>query len=111
MTTEARDQRPFYVSTAIPFVNAAPHVGFAFEAVLADVLARRRRLRGDPVHFQSGTDDHSLKNVRAAEAEGVSVEALVARNTARFRALGPALGLSYDAFVRTSAEPRHRANV
>jgi methionyl-tRNA synthetase len=102
---------PFYVSTAIPYVNAPPHIGFAFEALLADVLARYRRLCGDDVRFQSGTDDNSLKNVRAAEREGVSTEALVARHTHSFAALPAALGLSYDDFVRTSVDPRHRAGV
>jgi methionyl-tRNA synthetase len=100
-----------YFSTAIPYVNALPHIGFAFEAVLADVLARHRRLRGDQVRLQSGTDDHSLKNVRAAEGEGVLPDVLVGRNAARFRALAPALDLSYDDFIATSADPRHRPGV
>jgi methionyl-tRNA synthetase len=101
----------FYVSTAIPYVNAAPHVGFAYEAVLADVLARHQRLCGRPVHLQSGTDDNSLKNVQAAEREGVSPAALVADNARRFLALAGALGLSYDDFIRTGGEARHRDGV
>jgi methionyl-tRNA synthetase len=101
----------FYVSTAIPYVNAPPHLGFAFEAVLADVLARYHRLRGVPVHFQSGTDDHSLKNVRAAEQAGVATAELVASHAARFAALAGALDLSYDEFTRTSVDPRHRPGV
>jgi methionyl-tRNA synthetase len=101
----------FYASTAIPYVNAPPHLGFAFEAVLADVLARYHRLRGVPVHFQSGTDDHSLKNVRAAEQAGVAPATLVAGNAARFAALVGALDLSYDEFTRTSVDSRHRPGV
>src|SRR6185295_13674231 len=54
------------VTTAIPFVNARPHVGFAYELVLADILARHRRRRGRDVRFVTGTDDNSLKNVAAA---------------------------------------------
>lgn len=64
----------FYVTTAIPYVNASPHLGHALELVQADVLARYRRQTGDQVRFLSGTDDNALKNVLAAEAAGVSVE-------------------------------------
>ena len=53
--------RRFYITTAIPYVNGDPHLGFALECVQADVLARHRRLRGDQVRFLSGTDDHALK--------------------------------------------------
>lgn len=100
-----------YVTTAIPYVNAAPHIGFALEAVQADALARFYRARGDAVRLQAGTDENSLKNVLAAEAVGVPVADLVADNAARFAALQSALNLSYDDFIRTSADPRHRPGV
>jgi methionyl-tRNA synthetase len=100
-----------FITTAIPFVNARPHVGFAYELVLADILARHRRRRGGDVRFITGTDDHSLKNVLAAEREGVTARELVDRNTAAFRALGPALDVYSDDFIRTSADPRHRPAV
>jgi methionyl-tRNA synthetase len=100
-----------YVTTAIPYVNARPHLGFALEIVQADVLARHRRQRGDAVRFLTGTDDNSLKNVQAAEAEGVPVRALVDRNAAAFAALREPLDLSFDDFIRTSSDPRHRAGV
>lgn len=58
-------------------MNARPHLGFALELVQADVLARYHRLTGDQVRFQTGTDDNSLKNVLAAEAEGISTARLV----------------------------------
>jgi methionyl-tRNA synthetase len=99
--------RTLYVSTAIPYVNAPPHLGFALEIVLADALARHARARGEDVHFVTGTDDNSLSNVRAAETAGVSVRALVDGNGARYRALDQVLDLSFDDFVRTSADPRH----
>ena len=100
-----------FVSTAIPFVNAPPHLGFALEVVLADALARHARARGVDVRFVSGTDDNSLKNVRAAEALGVSTRELVDTNGARYRALDGVVGASFDDFVRTSADARHRAAV
>jgi methionyl-tRNA synthetase len=96
-----------YLSTTIPYVNARPHLGHALELVQADVLARHYRQRGDLVRFQSGTDDNSLKNVLAAQAEGVAVRALVRRNAATFAELAGPLALSYDDFIQTSSDPRH----
>src|SRR5256886_6071281 len=102
---------PFYVTTTIPYVNAGPHLGFVLELVQADVLARHRRQRGDPVRFLTGTDDNSLKNVLAAQAEGVPTQDFVDRNAAAFAALREPLGLSFDDFIRTSRDPRHRPGV
>ncbi len=96
------------ITTAIPYVNARPHVGFAMELIIADALARFARLRGRDVRLLTGSDENSLKNVRAAEAEGCSTELLVERNAAAFRGLQGALALSFDDFIRTSAERRHR---
>lgn len=101
----------FYVTTAIPYVNAEPHLGHALELVQADVLARHRRLRGQPVRFLTGTDDNALKNLTAARAAGVEVGDFVRRNAERFRGLRGVLDLSFDDFIRTSVDPRHRAGV
>lgn len=100
-----------YISTAIPYVNAAPHVGFALEMVQADSLARFYRQMGDEVWFQTGTDENSIKNVQAAQAVGMPVADLVAHNAAKFLALKSALALSFDDFIRTSIEPRHHQGV
>jgi methionyl-tRNA synthetase len=97
----------FYVTTAIPYVNAAPHLGFALELVQADVLARYHRLRGDDTWFLTGTDENSLTNVLAAEREGLPVGALVDRNADAFRDLTRA-SISNDDFIRTAADARHR---
>jgi methionyl-tRNA synthetase len=104
-------KRRFYITTAIPYVNGDPHLGFALECVQTDVLARHRRLRGEEVRFLSGTDDNSLKNVEAAEAAGVPVASFVNGKTERFAALRRTLSLSYDDFIRTSVDPRHRPGV
>jgi len=89
------------ITTAIPYVNATPHLGFAYELVLADVLARHRRRRGRDVRFVTGTDDNSLKNVLAATREGVTTRELVERNASAFRALGPLLHVAPDDFIET----------
>ncbi len=106
----AQPDRPrrFYVTTSIPYVNADPHLGFALELVQADVLARHRRLRGDRVRFQSGTDDNALKNVQAAERAGVPTQDFVDAHAAAFARQREVLDLTYDDFLRTSRDPRHR---
>jgi len=100
-----------YLSTTIPYVNARAHLGHALELVQADVLARYHRQAGDQVRSQTGTDDNSLKNVLAAEAEGIPVAALVDRNASAFEALAQPLSLSFDDFIRTGSDPRHRPGV
>ncbi len=105
------DKPTWYVTTAIPYVNAPPHIGFALEMIQADVLARYRRAQGYTVRFQAGADENSLKNVQAAEAAGVDPETLVGENAGKFLDLGTALNLSVDDFIRTSAERRHRDGV
>ena len=99
-----------YITTAIPYVNARPHVGFALELVQADVIARFRRLLGWNVRFQTGTDENATKNVFAAEEQGLPTEALVNQNAAVFRNLVAALDVSADEFIRTT-EARHRLGV
>ncbi len=101
----------FYVTTAIPYVNASPHLGHALEFVEADVLARSHRLRGDDVRFLSGTDDNALKNVLAAEEAGTPVADYVREHGDEFEQLGHLLGLSLDDYIRTSTDPRHRPGV
>jgi methionyl-tRNA synthetase len=100
-----------YLSTAIPYVNARPHLGFALELVQADVLARHHRLAGRQVRFQTGTDDNSLKNVLAAAAEGISPAEFVKRNAREYAALRGPLSLSFDDFIQTGSDPRHRPGV
>jgi methionyl-tRNA synthetase len=96
-----------YLTVAIPYVNAEPHLGYAYELVLADIRARACRLDGANVRFLGGTDDYSLKNVIAAEGAGVPVREFVDRNARRFEELRAPLDLSFDDFIRTSADRRH----
>jgi len=100
-------QGKFFISTAIPYVNDKPHLGFGLEIVQADVLARYRRLRGDHVFFLTGTDENALKNVLAAEERGIDVKQFIDENASEFRKLKHILNLSWDDFIRTSKQ-RHR---
>src|SRR5215208_1611434 len=100
-----------YLTTAIPYVNARPHLGFALELVQTDALARYHRLRGDETRFLTGTDDNSLSNVLAAERAGVPVADFVDANAAAFRELAAALAISNDDFIRTATDPRHLTGV
>ncbi len=96
----------FYITTAIPYVNASPHIGHALEFVEADALARFYRLAGREVYFLTGADENSLKNVLAAEKEGISTQQLVDKIVKQFIDLLRALEISNDQFIRTT-ERRH----
>lgn len=98
--------RPFYVTTPIYYVNDVPHIGHAYTTVVADALARWRRLWGDDVMFLTGTDEHGLKIQRAAEANGVTPLEWADRTSARFAEAWELLDISNDDFIRTT-EPRH----
>ena len=97
----------FYITTTIPYVNAAPNLGHALEFVQADIIARyHREILGEETYFMTGTDENAIKNVQAAEREGVWVADFVAKNSRRFKELLEKLNVSNDDFVRTT-ESRH----
>jgi methionyl-tRNA synthetase len=98
---------PIFVTSAIPYVNAEPHLGHALELVQSDAIARYQRGRGRDLHFTSGTDDNSLKNVRAATLAGTTPGELVARYGAGFRRLAETLHVVHDDFIHTASDPRH----
>jgi methionyl-tRNA synthetase len=101
-----------YLTVAIPYVNGDPHLGYAYELVLADIVARARRSMPDSeVWLLGGTDDYSLKNVLAAEAAGMPTADFVAAHARRFRGLGTGLGVSFDDFIHTGSDERHRPAV
>jgi methionyl-tRNA synthetase len=100
------NKKSFYITTAIPYVNAAPHVGHALEYVQTDVIARFEKVLGKDVLFVTGTDDNALKNVQAAEAKNVSVESYVKENSDKFENVLKKLNISNDDFIRTT-EKRH----
>lgn len=107
MQTPNGNRRPYFISTAIPYVNARPHVGHALEFVLTDAYARYQRQQGRDVFFLSGSDENSLKNVQAADKEGITPQALVDRYVRAFQEMCRAMNISNDDFIRTSVDPRH----
>ena len=104
------DNTPFYITTAISYPNGRPHIGHAYEAIAADVIARFQRLTGRRVRFQTGTDEHGLKMARKAEEQGRTPRDLADEMSAYFREMCDALNVSYDRFIRTSEPDHYRAS-
>jgi methionyl-tRNA synthetase len=100
----------FYVTTAIAYPNGQPHIGHAYEAIATDAIARFARLDGKDVFFLTGTDEHGLKMVQTAQAEGLTTVDLAARNSGRFKAMDERLNISFDRFIRTSEPQHHRSS-
>ena len=101
---------PFYITTAISYPNGKPHIGHAYEAIAADVMARFRRAQGRDVRFQTGTDEHGLKMAQAARAEGVEPRAFAEKMSLLFRDMCDTLNVSYDRFIFTSRPDHYRAS-
>jgi len=102
--------RRFYITTAIDYVNGRPHLGHAYEKVLADALARYHRQRGDATYFLTGTDEHGQKIARAAEEAAKPPQAFVDEMAQTFITAWKKLEVVYDQFVRTS-DRRHEIAV
>ena len=101
----------FYITTSIPYTNAAPHIGFALEIIQADALARYSRKKGLDVFFLTGTDEHGLKTLRAAEALGKETMEFANEVSDKFKELAKVLNISNDDFIRTTEEKRHKEAV
>ena len=99
----------YFLTTAIDYVNGSPHIGHAYEKVLADVLIRERRMRGE-AYLLIGVDQHGQKVQQSAEREGLVPAALAKRNSAVFLQLWEALGISNDGWAETT-DPRHKKAV
>jgi len=100
----------FYITSAIYYVNDAPHVGHTYEIVACDVIARYRRLRGERVWFLTGTDEHSQNVAKAAAERGISPQAWTDQIVPVWKDTFARLGISNDDFIRTS-EQRHAERV
>lgn len=99
--------KKFYVTAAIPYVNAPPHVGHALEFVQTDTIARYHKLLGDDVLMLSGGDENALKNVQAAEKEDEEVQAFVDKNTEKFLELTKKLNCEFDVWQKGSNQKTH----
>jgi methionyl-tRNA synthetase len=97
----------FYITTSIAYTNAPPHVGFALELVQADVVARYHRSLSESVFFLTGTDEHGIKIVKAAERAGKDVVDFTNDISSKFKDLTKILNISNDDFIRTTDKKRH----
>jgi len=100
----------FYITTAIPYVNAKPHIGHVLEFVQTDVVARYHRQKGQEVLLLSGSDENALKNVQAAEQAGVPVQQFIDENADFFKKLADALGVHFDVFQKGSDKKHHESS-
>ncbi len=96
------DNKKFYITTTLPYINAEPHIGFAAEIIRADVIARFKRLIGEEVFFNTGTDEHGLKIWRKAQEANMEVQKYCDSLAVKFSDLKSTLNLSYDNFIRTT---------
>src|SRR3954469_2073099 len=99
--------KTFFITTAIDYTNSAPHIGHAYEKVLADVIARYHRRKGEHVFFLTGVDQHGQKVQQTAEKQGVPPEQFVAGVTEQFISLWDKLDVRYDAWAATT-DPLHK---
>jgi methionyl-tRNA synthetase len=106
MNERPAGMKPFFITTPIYYINARPHLGHAYTTMVADAIARSRRLLGYDVFFLTGTDEHGQKVERAAQKAGVKTDAFANEVAASFRQVSRDLDITNDDFIRTT-EPRH----
>lgn len=100
------EKKPYYISTAIAYTSAKPHIGNTYEIVLADAIARYKRMTGYDVYFQTGTDEHGLKIEQKAAQTGVTPQQYVDKVAGEIRTIWDLMNTTYDKFVRTT-DPMH----
>jgi len=104
------ENKSFYITTTLPYVNAEPHIGFAMELIRADVIARWKKLNGFDVFFNTGTDEHGLKIYKKAEEEGMDVRKFVDKHSEKFKNLIDLLDIDKNIyFIRTTDEKHIKA--
>lgn len=94
--------KKFYITTAIDYVNAEPHIGHAYQKIIADVLERWHKLEGEKVFFLTGTDEHGQKIVKSAEQAGLKPKEFVDKMAKKFKQAWDGLEVEYDRFIRTT---------
>lgn len=103
-------KKPYYISTAIAYTSGKPHIGNTYEIVLADAIARYKRLTGYDVYFQTGTDEHGQKVETKANEVGVTPQEFVDEVAAEIKRIWDVMNTSYDRFVRTT-DPYHEKKI
>lgn len=101
----------FFITTAIPYANAEPHIGHLLEFIQADAIARFRKLQGKEVFFLTGTDEHGAKIAQKAQEQGKNPQELVDYLSAKFRETAEILKIDYSFFIRTTDQQRHWPSV
>lgn len=101
------DEKKFFITTALPYMNASLHIGHAYEFVFADIIARYHRAQGERTLFLTGSDEHGDKIIASAQKEGMGPQAFVDGNVEKFKALLESLAISNDLFIRTSDKEHH----
>ena len=96
------DKKKFYISTAIAYASSKPHIGNTYEIVLADVIARYKRLCGYDVYFQTGTDEHGEKIELKARDAGIEPQAYVDNVASEIKTIWDLMNTTYYKFVRTN---------
>ncbi|CAH0040658.1 unnamed protein product [Clonostachys solani] len=105
----ADTEKPYYITTPIFYVNAAPHIGHLYTMVLCDVLKRYQQLQGKSAFLSTGTDEHGMKIQQAAAKEAVTPKELVDNNSQKFLKLAHEGGISQDTFIRTTNQQHKTA--
>ena len=100
------EKKPYYISTAIAYTSAKPHIGNTYEIVLADAIARLKRQQGYDVYFQTGTDEHGLKIQQKAEAAGITPQEYVDNVAGQIKNIWDLMNTTFDRVVRTT-DPVH----
>ena len=100
----------FYITTAIAYPNGPPHIGYGYEVIATDAIARFKRLDGYDVFFLTGTDEHGIKLWQTANKEGITPRELLDRNVPRYQEMAKRLNCSNDAFIRTTEERHHKSS-
>ncbi|MEI7600436.1 MAG: methionine--tRNA ligase [Aestuariivirga sp.] len=110
MRSKNMSKPKFYITTAIPYANGAPHIGHAYERIATDAIARFKRLDGYDVLFVTGMDEHGQKMQQTAAREGITPQQLADRTAAQFEEMGEQLNARADDILRTT-EDRHKLSV
>lgn len=101
------EKEKYYISTAIAYTSGKPHIGNTYEVVLADAIARNKRLEGFDVYFQTGTDEHGEKIELKAKDRGIEPQAFVDEVASEIKTIWDLMNTTYDKFVRTT-DPKHK---